>query len=73
MKIICFYDFLRKNQFCLYFTHKVTIFQFSRACLHYDVIARSYINGWKLFWYQWKEDVHTHTLVVNVGLHDLQY
>ena len=34
-----------------------------------DVIVTSYINGWYLFWYQWKEDVHTYTLVVNLGLY----
>ena len=28
----------------------MTISQFSRACSHYDVIVRSYINGWYLFW-----------------------
>ena len=35
-----------------------------------DVIVTSYINGWYLFWYQWKEDVHTYTLVVNLGLYE---
>ena len=34
-----------------------------------DVIVTSYINGWYLFWYQWKEDVHTYTLVVNLGFY----
>ena len=24
-------------------------------------------------WYQWKGDVHIYTLVVNLGLYDLQY
>ena len=66
MKVACSYDFYVKINFCLYFTHKITIFQFSRACSHYDVIVRSYINGWYLFWYQWKGDVHSYnTLVVN--------
>ena len=45
----------------------MTISQFSRACSHYDIIVRSYINGRYLFWYRWKEDVHTYTLVVNLG------
>ena len=44
----------------------MAISQFSRACSHYDVIMRSYIYWWHLFWYQWKEDVHTYTLVVKV-------
>ena len=50
----------------------MAISQFLWARSHYDVIVTSYINGWYLFWYQWKEDVHTYTLVVNLGLYDLQ-
>ena len=73
MKIECFYDFLRKNQFLPIFAYKMAISQFSWARSHYVVIVMSYINGWYLFWYQWKEDVHTYTLVVNLGLYDLQY
>ena len=68
-----FYDFLGKNQFLPIFSHKMAISQFSWARSHYDVIVTSYINGWYLLWYQWKEDVHTYTLVVNLGLYDLQY
>ena len=59
--------FYIKINFYLHFTHKMTISQFLRACSHYDIIVRSYINGWYLFWYQWKEEVHTNTPVVNVG------
>ena len=51
----------------------MTISHFSSACSHYDVIVRSYINGWYLFWYQLKKDVHSYTVVVNLGLYDLQY
>ena len=49
--------------------------QFSRACSYHDVILVSYIKSWYLFWYQWKEGVHTYrpTLVVNLGLDDLHY
>ena len=57
--------------FCLYFTHKMAISHFFWAPSHYDVKVTSYINGWYLFWYQWEEDVHTYTLVVNLGLYDL--
>ena len=71
MKIACFYDFLRKNQFLPIFYAQNS--QFSWAHSHYDLIVTSYINGWYLFWYQWKEDVHTYTLVVNLGLYGLQY
>ena len=65
--------FYVKIIFCLYFTHKMAISQFSWARSHYDVIVTSYISGWYLFWYQRKENVHTYTLVVNLGLYDLQY
>ena len=58
MKIACFLRFLRKNQFLPIFYTQNGHFS------HYDVIVTSYINGWYLFWYQWKEDVHTYTLVV---------
>ena len=72
MKIAFIHDFLRKKiNFCLYFTHKMTISRFLRACPIYDVIVTSYIYGWYLFWYQWKEDIHSYTLVVNLGLYDL--
>ena len=64
--------FYVKINFCLYFTHKMGISQFSWVRSQYDIIVTSYINGWYLFWYQWKEDVHTYTLVVNLGLYDLQ-
>ena len=43
----------------IFYTHKenFSICE-ARACVHYDVIVTSYINGWYLFWYQWKEDIH---------------
>ena len=65
--------FYAQNNIWLYLTHKMTISQFFRACSNYDVIVRSYINGWYVLWYQWKEDVHSYTLVVNLGLYDLKY
>ena len=45
------------------------ISQFSRSCSLYDIIVTSYINELYLFWYQWKEDIHSYTLVVNLGLY----
>ena len=54
MKIPRFNDFLRKNQFLpIFYTQHDN--QFSRAWSHYDIIVRSYINGWYIFWYQWME------------------
>ena len=37
----------------------------SRVRLHYDVTVTSYEDGW-YFWYQWKEEIHNYTLVVNI-------
>ena len=74
MKIACFHNFLHENQFLpIYFTRKTSISQFSRAWSLYDVIVTSYINGWYLFWYHWKEDIHSYTMVVNLGLYDIPY
>ena len=47
-------------------------FSIFEGVINYDVIVTSYINGWYLFWHHWKEDDHTVTLVVNLGLYDLQ-
>ena len=52
----------------------MSISQFSRACSFYDDIVTSYINGWYLFWCEWKEDIHSYTMVVHLGLlYDLPY
>ena len=57
----------------------MTISQFSTDCSYYDVIVNhnvivmSHINGWYLFWYQWKDDIHSYTLIVNLGVSDLPY
>ena len=61
MKIACFYDFLRKKSIFAYILRTKWPFLNFRGRAH---IMTSYINGWYLFWYQWKEDVHTYTLVV---------
>ena len=51
--------FYAKINFCKYLTH--TIFE---GYSLYDVIVTSYINGWYLFWYFWKKDIHSYKLVV---------
>ena len=43
------------------------MFKILRSRLHYDVIVTSYVDGWYLFWYQWKEETDSHTLVANIG------
>ena len=72
MKIAYFMIILRKNKFLSIFYTQNDNFSVFEACSHYYVIVRSYINGWYLFWYQWKEDVHTFTLVVHLELYDLR-
>ena len=47
----------------------MAISQFSWARSHYDAIVTSYINGLYLFWYQWKEDVHTYRGKLGNGEH----
>ena len=41
------------------------MFKFLRSRLHYDVIVTSYVDGWYLFWYQWKEKTYSYTWVAN--------
>ena len=66
-------SFYVKIKFYLYFKQRIAKSQFSLAYSQYEVIVKSYINGRYFFWYQWKEDVHTYTLVVNLGLYNLRY
>ena len=42
------------------------MFKILRSRLHYDVIVTSYEDGWYLFWYQWKEETHSYTLVASM-------
>ena len=47
--------------------------KFAWARLLYDVIVTSYEVQWYSFWYQWIEEVHTYTLVANIGVSSLPY
>ena len=60
--------FYVKINFTYIFSHKKTNSQFLRACSHHDVIVRSYIIGWYLFWYQWKEDVHSYEIYMTFNI-----
>ena len=63
--------FQPKNTFCLFFVY---IFKILRSCLHYDVIMTSYdADGWYLFWYQWKKETHSFTVVANIRVQDVYY
>ena len=57
MKIASFYDFLAENQFlptlCVRYGN---MFKIWMSGFNYDVKVTSYVNGWYLFWYQWKEE-----------------
>ena len=72
-KIPCFYDFLVKNWFLLIFAYIFNTSKFPRACWLYDVTVTSYEVQWYSFWYQWIEEVHTHTLVANIGVLGILY
>ena len=76
MKIACFHDFLRKNQFLTLFYTQNANFSISEGVLtlwrHSDVVHKImlliYSNQIKFkFRYQWKEDIHCFTIVVNFG------
>ena len=64
MKTACVHIILRKNQCFLYFIHKMPISQFSKPWSLWWMV---------LIWYQWKEDIHSYTMVVNLGLYNLPY
>ena len=70
---IYFYDFLAKNRFLLIFTYIFNTSKFARARRLYDVIVTSYEVQWYSFWYQWIEEVHTYTLVANIGVSRVPY
>ena len=42
--------------------------QISKARWLYEVTVTSYDVQWYSFWYQWIEEVHTYTLVANIGV-----
>ena len=48
-----------QKSFSLYFTHKITISQFSRICSHYDVIVTSYIFDGTYFGINRKKTLYT--------------
>ena len=73
MTIACFHDYLLKNQFLpiIFYTENDN-FPISRACSLYDVIVTSLMDG-TYFGISDKEDIHSYTLIVNLGLYDFQY
>ena len=67
-KISCFNDFLAKNWFLLIFMYIFNASKFPKARWLYEVTVTSYDVQWYSFWYQWIEEVHTYTLVANIGV-----
>ena len=41
----------KRNNVLAFFMHAQNIVQFSRACLHYDVIVMPYEDGWYFFFF----------------------
>ena len=72
-KIPCFYNFLANNWFLLIFMYIFNASKFPRAPWLYDVTVTSYEVQWYSFWYQWIEEVHTNTLVANIGVSGIPY
>ena len=73
MQIAWFHDFLRKNNFLPIIDTQNDNFSVFKGLLISWRHSGSYISGWYLLLYQWNKDVHTYTLVVKLGLYDLQY
>ena len=55
------------------FTYIFNASKFPRARWFYDVTVTSYEVQWYTFWYQWIEEVHTYTLVANIGVSGFPY
>ena len=68
-----FLRFLAKNRFLLIFMNVFNTPKSARARWLYDVIVTSYEVQWYSFWYQWIEEVHTYTLVANIGVSSVPY
>ena len=67
-KIPCFYDFLAKDWFLLIGMYIFNASKFLRERWLYYVTVTSYEVQWYSFWFQWIEEVHTYTLVANIGV-----
>ena len=65
--------FLAKNLFLLIFMYIFNASKFPRARRLNDVTVTSYEVQWYSFWYQWIEEVHTYTLVANIGVSGVPY
>ena len=63
-----FLQFLAKNWYLLIFMYIFNASQFPWARWLY-----SYEVQWYSFWYQWIEEVHTFTLVANIGVSGVPY
>ena len=58
--------FKPKIDFCQFFVYRYIFIMFKilRLHLHYDIIVTSCADGWYLFGYQWKEEIHIHVLLI---------
>ena len=56
-----------------FFVYIFNMFKILRSCLHYDVRVTSNVDGWYLFWYQWKEETYSYTVVANIRVQDVYY
>ena len=70
-KIPCFYDFFAKNRFLLTFMYIFNTSKFARERWLYDAVTL-YEVQWYSLWYQWIEEVHTYTLVANIGVSSVE-
>ena len=68
-----FLQFFSEKWFLLIFMYIFNASKVPRARRLYDVTVTSYEVQWYSFWYQWIEEVHTYTLVANIGVSGVSY
>ena len=68
-----FQQFLVEKWFSIIFMYILDASKFPRARWLYDITVTTYEVQWYSFWYQWKEEIHTYTLVANIGVSGVPY
>ena len=64
-EIPIFGTFMAKKSIFMVFAYISEILEISVPAMHYDVTVTSYMGCLYFFWYVWKEETHTYTMVPN--------
>ena len=65
--------FRKKIDFLLIFMYILNTFKSARESWLNDVMVTSYEVQWYSLWSQWIEEIHTYTLVANIGVSSILY